>query len=182
MTRLVVASLLLLSCSWAAAADPLDDLPPSFQKYIPSLANAVHAVGEGRVDQCLDALRIEMNPASRTPEEVAKFREAFQKTLAPVAAMKLKFESYDIIAVSQVSSQSYTVYGVANGKRGPVHWDFDLFHYEGQWHMHSTHFTVNWKRERLIPERSMYFEKPLTLRLDQREVAASERTAPVKVK
>ncbi len=178
MVRLIVASVVLMMSSLTVAADPIDDLPPSLQKYLPTLANAVHAVGEGRVDQCMDALHIETNPASRTPEEVAKFREAFQKIIAPIAAMKLKFESYDVVAVSQVSSQAYTVYGVANGKRGPVHWDFDLFHYDGQWHMHACHFTVNWKRERLIPERSIYLEKPLNFRLDQRDVAALERLTP----
>lgn len=173
--KFLLTTVLLLGSSWALAADPLEELPVSFQKFLPTLGDAVHAVGQGQVERSLEALRLDINPATRTTEEATKMREAFLKLLTPVSQLKLKFESYDVMAISLTSSKALTVYGVANGKRGPVHWDFDLFFYEGNWHMHSMHFTINWKRERLIPDRAMYFDKPYVLRLDQREVAQTVR-------
>lgn len=170
--KCVLTALFLLMSQIALAAEPFEDLPPSLQKFVPSLAAAVQAVGNGDTNQALQALRLDLNPATNTADERAKFKEAFLKSLSPIASLRLKFESYDVVGVNRLSSQAYSIFGVANGKRGPVHWDFDVYYYDGAWHMLSTHFTIGWKRERVMPERTMHFETPYVLRLEQRDVAA----------
>ncbi len=163
---------LLIIATTASAADPREVAPDSLRKYFVTLADIVHAAGVNKIDRAIEHVGTEANPAFRNPDERAKFRDGLQKLFAQIGRIRPKFESYDVMAITQISSKAYTVHGVGNGERGPVHVDFDIFFYEGRWHMLGLHFNAGMKRDREIPARAIYFDNPVVLQLDQPEVAA----------
>ena len=172
MRYAVLLTLLLMTCPALAADEQYDRLPTSLQKYFSTLADFVHAAGSNRSDRALETIGVESNPAFRNPEDRVKFKEAIQKLVAQVGKLRPKFESFDVVAVTCTSSQAYSVHGVANGERGPMHFDFEVFYFDGRWHMHGLHFNAGWKRDKELPSRVVFFDKPVVLRLDQPDVAS----------
>lgn len=164
---------LMLVTSTSFAADARDVAPESLKKFFVTLADVVHAAGVNKVDRAIEHVGIEANPAFRNPDDRAKFKEGLQKLFGQIGRMRPKFESYDVIAVTPISSKAYSVHGVGNGERGPMHFDFDVFFYEGRWHLQGLHYNAGFKRDREIPARAVYFDKPIVLQLDQPEVAAA---------
>mgnify|MGYP006272781891 CR=1 FL=1 len=173
--RHLLAIAILLFASSAHAADPQDAVPESLREYWVTLADLIQAVGNDKIDAALRHASVDTNPAFRTPEDRAKFREGVQKMLAQMGKLRAKFESYDIVAVAQVSSQAFTIIGVGNGHNGPTHIDFDVFFYDGRWHLLGMHYHFGFKRDREIPARATFFDKPVSLRLDRAEVALIEK-------
>lgn len=172
--RLWLVLVLVATSLWtpASAADPNDVVPESLRKYWSTLSDIVNAAGNNKVDRALEHAAIDLNPAFRTADERGKFRESFQKLMAQIGKFHSKFESFDIVAVAPISSQAFTVYSIANGDRGPMHTDFDVYFYKGRWHIQGLHFNAGWKRDREIAPRTVYFDKPVVFRLDQAEVAS----------
>jgi len=154
--------------------------PPAFpvaelQDYMPVLARTVQLLGEGEVERSLDNLMPVGSPALRTAEEAGRFREIWMKALAPVGRIKLEFESWDVVALSRVSTQAWMIYGVANGKRGPMHIDFRIFRYRGRWHIEGFTFAMNWNREQPIPADVKKLELPVSYPFGQQAIAAAAR-------
>lgn len=169
-----LAIAVLLLASSAFAVEPQEVVPDSLRKYWVTLADLVHAAGNNKIDAALEHAAIEANPAFRSPEDRAKFRDGMQKLLVQIGKLRPKFESYDIVAVAPVSSQSFTVIGVGNGQSGPAHIDFDVFYYEGRWHLQGVHYHFGFKRDKDLPARTVHFDKPVSLRLDRAEVAQAK--------
>jgi len=173
MRSLAVAVLLIASPT--LAADPKEAVPESLRKYFVTLADIVHAAGLNRLDRAMEQAAIDANPAFRNPDDRAKFKEGLQKLLGQIGKIRPKFESYDVMAITPISSQAFSVHGVGNGERGPMHIDFDVYFYDGRWHFQGVHYHAGFKRDREIPNRAIYFDKPFVLRLDQAEMAMTSR-------
>ena len=123
MRYAVLLTLLLTTGPILAADEQYDRLPTSLQKYFSTLADFVHAAGSNKTDRALETIGVESNPAFRNPDDRVKFREAIQKLVASIGKLRPKFESFDVVAMTCVSSQAYSVHGVANGERGPMHFE-----------------------------------------------------------
>lgn len=169
-----LAVVLLLFVPSLSAQEP----PPAFpvaelRDFMPVLAKSVQLLGEGEVEQSLDNLMPVGSPALRTAEEAGRFREIWMKALAPVGRIKLEFESWDVVALSRVSTQAWMIYGVANGKRGPMHIDFRIFRYRGRWHLEGFTFAMNWNREQPIPADVKKLEVPVSYPFGQQAIARS---------
>lgn len=184
MLRMLALRLLsiavLFSASHTLAADPQEAAPESLRKYFVTLADIVHAAGLNRIDQAMERAAIDANPAFRNPDDRAKFKDGLHKLLGQIGKIRPKFESYDVVAITPISSQAFSVHGVGNGERGPMHIDFDVYFYDGRWHFQGVHYHAGFKRDREIPNRAIYFAKPFVLRLDQAEMAMTPVTAVAK--
>lgn len=140
-----------------APAFPVAEL----RDYVPKLARAIELIGLNQAEEALDALEVQTNPGL-PPEGVEKFKESWMKLFVPIGRMKLQFESLDVVAVDRVSTQAYEIYGIANGIRGPVHFDFRVYRYRSRWMVEGFHFRMSWDRDRVIRESATRFPVPVT--------------------
>lgn len=162
---------------------------PELQGVIPELARAVELIGLNRVEDSFNSLKTELNPAFRSEGAHEKFRESWMKLFLQIGRLRLEFESYDIVGYYRVSSQSYFVYGTANGANGPVMFDFRVFRYRGRWHVHGFSFNVSgWDRKPEMHEDAVKLSVPVVYSLGTRPVAlngspveSDSRSAAVKV-
>jgi hypothetical protein len=171
--RLTVSLLAVCLCLPASAQEDDPKFPvPGLQDYIPKLAAAVRLIGENQVEDAFLELDAEINPAFRVQASLDRFREQWMKLFLPLGRMRLQFESYDVVAYRRVSTQAYIVYGIANGARGPVVFDFRSFRYRGRWHVHGFTFrAVGWEREQKIPADAVLLESPVTYSFGPGQVA-----------
>lgn len=158
---------------------PPQDVPafpvPELQNVIPELARAVELIGLNRVEDSFNSLKTELNPAFRSEGAHEKFRESWMKLFLQIGRLRLEFESYDIVGYYRVSSQSYFVYGTANGANGPVMFDFRVFRYRGRWHVHGFSFNVSgWSRKPEMHEDAVKLDSPVVYLLGTRPVAFNE--------
>lgn len=156
-------------------ADPTFPIP-ELQAYVPNLARAVELIGNNRVEDSFNSLATELNPAFRNPGAEEKFRESWLKLFLQVGRLRLEFDSYDIVGYYQVSSQSYLLYGIANGANGPVVFDFRVFRYRGRWHVHGFTFNmIGWDRKPVMHKDSVKLAVPVTYSLGHRPIAELDR-------
>lgn len=158
---------------------PPQDVPafpvPELQKVIPDLARAVELIGLNRVEDSFNSLKTELNPAFRSEGAHEKFRDSWMKLFLQIGRLRLEFESYDIVGYYRVSSQSYFVYGTANGANGPVMFDFRVFRYRGRWHVHGFSFNVSgWSRKPEMHDDAVRLNSPVVYPLGTRPVAFQE--------
>ncbi len=151
---------------------------PELQNYVPELARAVELIGNNRVEDSFNSLKTELNPAFRNAGAQEKFRESWLKLFLQVGRLRLEFDSYDIVGYYRVSSQSYFLYGIANGANGPVMFDFRVFRYRGRWHVHGFSFNmVGWERKPVMHKDSVKLAIPVTYPLGDRPIAKLDRPA-----
>lgn len=163
-----------------AQQDAVPDFPiPELQAYVPELARAVELIGNNRVEDSFNSLKTELNPAFRNAGAQEKFRDSWLKLFLQVGRLRLEFDSYDIVGYYRVSSQSYFLYGIANGANGPVMFDFRVFRYRGRWHVHGFSFNmVGWDRKPVMHEDSVKLTIPVTYPLGDRPIAKLDRPNP----
>lgn len=156
-----------------AQQDVVPDFPiPELQTYVPELARAVELIGNNRVEDSFNSLKTELNPAFRNAGAQEKFRDSWLKLFLQVGRLRLEFDSYDIVGYYRVSSQSYFLYGIANGANGPVMFDFRVFRYRGRWHVHGFSFNmVGWDRKPVMHKDSVKLTIPVTYPLGDRPIA-----------
>lgn len=156
----------------AAPAFPI----PELQEYVPELARAVELIGNNRVEDSFNSLKTELNPAFRNAGAQDKFRESWMKLFLQIGRLRLEFDSYDIVGYYRVSSQSYFLYGIANGANGPVMFDFRVFRYRGRWHVHGFSFNMSgWERKPVMHEDAVKLAVPVTYPLGVRPIAKVDR-------
>jgi hypothetical protein len=149
---------------------------PELQAYVPKLARAVELIGNNRVEDSFNSLATELNPAFRNPGAQEKFRESWLKLFLQVGRLRLEFDSYDIVGYYRVSSQSFLLYGIANGANGPVVFDFRVFRYRGRWHVHGFTFNmIGWDRKPVMHKDSVKLAVPVTYPLGNRPIAKQDR-------
>ena len=152
----------------AAPAFPI----PELQAYAPELARAVELIGNNRVEDSFNSLKTELNPAFRNAGAQEKFRESWMKLFMQIGRLRLEFDSYDIVGYFRVSSQSYFLYGIANGANGPVMFDFRVFRYRGRWHVHGFSFNMSgWERKPVMHKDAVRLAVPVTYALGARPIA-----------
>jgi hypothetical protein len=156
----------------AAPAFPI----PELQAYVPELARAVELIGNNRVEDSFNSLKTELNPAFKNAGAQEQFREGWLKLFLQVGRLRLEFDSYDIVAYYRVSSQSYFLYGIANGANGPAIFDFRVFRYRGRWHVQGFTFNMaGWDRKPVMHEDSVKLAVPVTYPLGDRPIASIDR-------
>jgi len=156
-------------------ADPTFPIP-ELQAYVPKLARAVELIGNNRVEDSFNSLKTKLNPAFKNPGAHEKFRESWLKLFLQVGRLRLEFDSYDIVGYYQVSSQSYLLYGIANGANGPVVFDFRVFRYRGRWHVHGFTFNmIGWDRKPVMHKDSVKLAVPVTYSLGNQPIAKRDR-------
>jgi len=182
----IIAVLLTATTSSSVSAQPdnsqqaaIPTFPiPELQAYVPELARAVELIGNNRVEDSFNSLKTELNPAFQNPGAQEKFRESWLKLLLQVGRLRLEFDSYDIIGYYRVSSQSYFLYGIANGASGPVVFDFRVFRYRDRWHVHGFSFNmIGWDRKPVMHKDSVKLAIPVTYPLGDRPIAKLDRPA-----
>jgi hypothetical protein len=148
---------------------------PELQDVIPELAKAVELIGLNRVEDSFNSLKTELNPAFRNEGAHENFRESWMKLFMQIGRLRLEFESYDIVGYYRVSSQSYFIYGTANGASGPVMFDFRVFRYRGRWHVHGFSFNVSgWDRKPEMHNDTVKLAIPVIYPLGTRPVALND--------
>ena len=150
---------------------------PELQNFIPELARVVELIGLNRVEDSFNSLKTELNPAFGNQEAHEKFRESWMKLFLPTGRLRLEFESFDIVGYYRVSSQSYFLYGTANGTGGPVMFDFRVFRYRGRWHVHGFSFNVGWDRRPEMHADAVKLAVPVIYPLGNRPVALNQPPA-----
>ncbi len=178
MSSLVTAQLRNAQLGDADATDSPAFPIPELQEYVPELARAVELIGNNRVEDSFNSLKTELNPAFRNAGAQEKFRESWMKLFLQIGRMRLEFDSYDIVGYYRVSSQSYFLYGIANGTNGPVMFDFRVFRYRGRWHVHGFSFNIaGWDRKPVMHEDSVKLAIPVTYPLGTQPIAKVDRPA-----
>lgn len=149
---------------------------PELQAYVPKLARAVELIGNNQVEDSFNSLKTNLNPAFQNPGAQEKFRESWLKLFLQIGRLRLEFDSYDIVGYYRVSSQSYLLYGIANGANGPVVFDFRVFRYRGRWHVHGFTFNmIGWDRKPVMHKDSVKLAVPVTYSLGNRPIAKLDR-------
>lgn len=188
MSRVVTGLVLTFVLAVPGSSLPGQETPPAFPVpeltgYIPRLARTVELIGLNQVEEALNTLEMETNPAFRNPAALEKFRESWLKLFGPLGQQKMKFETYDIVAYKRVSSQACLLYGTANGTHGPVFFDFRVFRYEGKWNVHSFTFRLSdWKRDPEIADDAVRLPVPVVYPLGQQQVAAAVKPSAAVVR
>lgn len=166
-----VAVLCLVSSAHAQKGTP--EFPiAELNDCIPKLARAVQLIGMNQVEQSIEQLDLDVNPAFRSPAALEKFRGQWMKLFVPIGRLRMDFETYDIVGYRRVSSQAYFLYGIANGANGPVVFDFRAFRFQGKWHTHGFSFRASgWDRDPKIPDDATILSQPVIYPLGRQPVA-----------
>lgn len=172
----ILLSVVLLTVSIPAfgQAPPPDFPVPELREFVPVLARAVQMLGNNDVEKAFETLVPDSSPAIRTPEEATRFKDQWMKLMNPVGNLRLNFEAWEVVAIHRVSSQAYYLYGVASGKRGPMHLDYRVYKYRGRWHMEGFTFSFNWNRDQPIHADAKKLEVPVRYPFDEQSIAAAK--------
>ena len=118
------------------------------KQILPKLVSAVGELGNGRTDKALEKFEEVMGRkfAKTTGPFGQDERQVWQKMFTMFPKTPPKFECVDLIGAQAVSSQAFKITVVANGRQGPILFQFRIFEYRGKFRLVSVHFDNNWQR------------------------------------
>lgn len=148
-------SLCVFAAVFAAVASPAGSAevePASIgrveKEFVPKLVKAVGELGNGRVETALDQFQgMVGRKFQKTSGPFGRDeREVWRKMFALFGKSPPKFESVDLITIQPISTQSFKISLIGNGKPGPVLFQFRGFEYHGTVRLANVHFDSNWAR------------------------------------